>query len=320
MENDKGRARFWCSHPADIEKVMVSIGEEDVVLEIGGALKPFSRADHVVDAIPYHERNRFCVKGWSAKRFSRQTWRCLDVSSEALPFDDGSIDFVFCSHTLSRLRDPIFLCREINRVGKRGFFDFPSKWIECQRNVDGGNIAEYYAGYINHRWLIEESDGRLVFTPKTALATTAVYEKKERIGKFMESPRIWTSSFFWEGGFDFEEKPVYSAKDVLDDLRLYFESFDYSPFEEELARMRRARKLSGEKYDKMLVRAWQHNKSGRFHLAIKFLREILRCEPDNVNAIVLLELSAGGTRAESQSRPDKATRKQPVREREPVLQ
>lgn len=292
MDKPKNDPRFWYSHPADIEKIMESIEQDDVVLDVGGGSQPFSRANHIVDSVPYSEKNLISIKGWSTIHFSRETWTTIDLSSQPLPFEDKSIDYVFCSHTLSRLRDPIFLCGEIARVGRRGFIDFPSKWIECQKNVDAGNLSEYYSGYINHRWLIHTCGDHLVLTPKTPLASIASYEKPERVQKYMNSPRIWSSSFFWESDFTFEEKPLLSAKDALEDLKKYFASFDYSPYKEELRTIRLNQNLNNERHDKMLVQAWQHHKSGKYNLAIQLLRDILRERPDNIDAQALLGVSA----------------------------
>jgi hypothetical protein len=305
MDKAKSDPRFWYSHPADIERVMDSIGDDDVVLEVGGGFQPLSRADYVADSVPYSEKNLISVKGWSTIHFSRETWATIDLSSQPLPFEDNSVDYVFCSHTLSRLRDPIFLCSEIVRVGRRGFVDFPSKWIECQKNVDAGNLSEYYSGYINHRWLIDASVNHLVFTPKTPLSTIVSYEKTQKTRKYMNSPRIWSSSFFWEREFAVEETPVTSAENVLEDLKQYFTSFDYLPYREELKGIRLNQNLNSETHDKMLVQAWQHHKSGKYHLAIQLLRGILHERPDNVDAQALLGVSAGAAAAMSRiERPE----------------
>jgi SAM-dependent methyltransferase len=42
----------------------------------------------------------------------------LDVSSEALPFDDGFFDVVICLETLEHLMNPYFAVTEIRRVLK----------------------------------------------------------------------------------------------------------------------------------------------------------------------------------------------------------
>lgn len=255
-------------------------------------MQPLSRADYVVDSTPYPEKEIVSVKGWSPIQFSKETWITVDLSCDPLPFDDKSVDFVFCSHTLSRLRDPIFLCREMIRVGKRGFIDFPSKWIECQRYVDAGNLSEYYSGYVNSRWLIEAQSNRLIFTPKTTLAGVTTCEEKKKVDKYRKSPRIWSTPFFWSEDFKFDEKPIHSAKDVMEDLKQYFKQYKYTPCNQELKRLSLNHNLNRDRHDKVLVLAWQHYKRGLHNLAIKLLRDLLRERPDNVDAQALLGVSA----------------------------
>jgi len=284
--------RFWYSHPEDIEKVMGSIRDDDLVVDIGGGSQPLSRADYVIDSSPYPEKELVLVKGWSPIQFSKETWITLDMSCEPLPFDDNSVDFVFCSHALSRLRDPIFLCREMIRVGKRGFIDFPSKWIECQRYIDAGNLSEYYSGYVNSRWLIEAYSKRLIFTQKSTLSGVTTCEEKGKVDIYRKSPRIWSTPFFWRGDFKIEERPILSAKDVLEDLKQYFKRYKYTPCDQELKRLRLNNNLNIDRHQKVLVTAWQHYKRGRYNLAIKLLRDLLRERPDNVDAQALLGVSA----------------------------
>jgi ubiquinone/menaquinone biosynthesis C-methylase UbiE len=44
----------------------------------------------------------------------------------ALPFHNKSFDFIYCSHLLEHVDDPIKACAEIMRVGKRGFVETPT--------------------------------------------------------------------------------------------------------------------------------------------------------------------------------------------------
>ena len=40
-----------------------------------------------------------------------------------LPFKDKSMDFVYCSHILEHVDDPEKSCREVCRVGRRGYIE-----------------------------------------------------------------------------------------------------------------------------------------------------------------------------------------------------
>src|SRR4030043_967401 len=106
------------------EEILRRLKEKDIVLEVGGWFRPFKRANWVVDVMPYETRGKGGVDGGVREYFSKQTWIQRDICSrEPLPFKDKEIDFVICSHTLEDVRDPIFLCSEICRIGKRGYIE-----------------------------------------------------------------------------------------------------------------------------------------------------------------------------------------------------
>lgn len=43
-----------------------------------------------------------------------------------IPFKDQSFDFVYCSHVLEHVDDPILACAELMRIGKRGYIETPT--------------------------------------------------------------------------------------------------------------------------------------------------------------------------------------------------
>ncbi|MDA0737398.1 MAG: methyltransferase domain-containing protein [Nitrospirae bacterium] len=80
------------------------------------------------------------------------------------PFEDKKFDFVFCSHTLEDVRDPIWVCQELMRVGKAGYIETPSRIIESMLGVE----RLRYCGYSHHHWLCELTDGGIEFMFKHA--------------------------------------------------------------------------------------------------------------------------------------------------------
>src|SRR3989338_4733877 len=97
------------------------IKSTDQVLDVGGWHAPLNRANFVIDILPYETRNKngaISKDIWPDEFFSKKTFLKLDLcEKKAWQFPNKYFDFVFCVHTLEDLRDPIWVCQEILRVG-----------------------------------------------------------------------------------------------------------------------------------------------------------------------------------------------------------
>jgi ubiquinone/menaquinone biosynthesis C-methylase UbiE len=78
----------------------------------------------------------------------------LRLDIHHLPFSDKSIDFVYCSHVLEHVADPLRACMEIKRVGKQGYIETPTF---CKDVLFG------WAANVGHKWHV------------TAIANTVVF-------------------------------------------------------------------------------------------------------------------------------------------------
>lgn len=87
----------------------------------------------------------------------------LDLDHDRLPYDDGSVDFVYCRHTLEDLANPGHLLAEIQRVAKAGWLETPSPQAELTRGVDASGD---HVGYAHHRWVCYVQDGVFTALPK----------------------------------------------------------------------------------------------------------------------------------------------------------
>jgi methyltransferase family protein len=154
---------------ASRKRILEQLGDDDVVLDIGGAADPFWRADWVIDLIPYESRGVYERRGWIERsepgppeRFSARTWIQRDLCDrEPFPFRDGEIDFVVCSQTLEELRDPVWVCREMVRIGKAGYIEVPSRLEEQSWGVYGE-----FVGWPHHHWLVDVEDRHIEFVFK----------------------------------------------------------------------------------------------------------------------------------------------------------
>ena len=89
------------------------------VLDVGSGGDPFPYATHLVDLYPEPSRHR-------ALELATDGRPCTIADVQDLPFPDCSFDFVYCSHLLEHVDDPIRACRELMRVARRGYIETPA--------------------------------------------------------------------------------------------------------------------------------------------------------------------------------------------------
>ncbi len=144
---------FGANYPAADHEAMVAIlgiRSGDRVLEVGGGGNAFPRADVICDA----------TFGSSAQRNGAPATflpgrRYVECPAERLPFADLSFDWVWCTHVLEHVADPVAACRELARVARRGFVEVPSR------------LSEMVNGNPSHRFIVDRDGDTLVFTPRT---------------------------------------------------------------------------------------------------------------------------------------------------------
>lgn len=123
---------------------LLGIRPRDRVLDLCFRAPPSVRADAVID-FDVADIGPAATAGPADPRVQRS-------SSHTLPFADGAFDFVFCRHALLVVDDPSTLCREMQRVARRGFIEVPRAAFELVSgpdprtqwfwwSVDGGLIA-----------------------------------------------------------------------------------------------------------------------------------------------------------------------------------
>lgn len=163
------------------------INPTDKVLDVGAAYQPFERANVFIDVI------RNVEKG--------SQWVCWDICdhNKPWPFKNKEFDFVVCAQTLEDVRDPLWVCEEMQRVGKRGFIETPSRFYEQTEGLDKPGLS----GACHHRWIVTASGSALTFTMKNH----NIHLKKYQIRRpwFCKYPYLkpkWEMlTFYWENNF-----------------------------------------------------------------------------------------------------------------------
>ncbi len=204
---------------ASRERLLELLGSDDVVLDIGGWADPFERADWVIDVMPYETRGLYQRRGWGSarqgesERFTEQTWIQRDLCDrEPYPFADNSIDFVICSHTLEDVRDPLWICSEMDRIAKRGYIETPSRLEEQTMGVVGP-----FVGWSHHHWLVDMTDEEIVFVakPHSIHGWSDFYFPKGFTDLLSQEERV--QSLLWEGSFSYRERILYGQDNDLHD-------------------------------------------------------------------------------------------------------
>lgn len=137
-----------------IKHVDFAIRETDVVLDVGSGGYPFPPASVLVDRFIEPTRHR-------DHALQRHGKPLVLGDVEALPFGDKQFDFVYCSHLLEHVDDPIRACCELMRVGRRGYIETPTR---------GKDILFSWANEM-HRWHLVAIASNLCFfeyTPREA--------------------------------------------------------------------------------------------------------------------------------------------------------
>jgi hypothetical protein len=194
----------------------VKAPDEGLVLDVGGWAKPLGRADWVIDLEPYETRGLYGQADATQERFTKDTWVQRDVCDrEPWPFADGRFDYAVCTHTLEDLRDPIWVCREIQRVARAGYVEVPAVVEDLTWGIQGP-----WVGWSHHRWLCLPEDGGLTFVHKPHLLCAE--GRHLPAGTCDElAPEERVTGVYWEGELPTRERVFLGAGEFdpwLEDL------------------------------------------------------------------------------------------------------
>lgn len=195
-----------------ILETLDSLSKEVKVLDVGGASGPFSRADYMIDIVPYEEIHWGHAKGNDPIHLNKEKYIRHDICSrEPWPFKDKEFDFSLCSHVLEDIRDPLWVCSEIIRVSKAGYIEIPSRLYETTFGVEAKNLA----GAAHHRWLVDlDKDNSLRFTFKHMYAhSRAVNKNRITYNKYNEDMYL---KIEWVDSFNFYENWMNSGKEIFE--------------------------------------------------------------------------------------------------------
>ena len=196
--------------PESRRRILDEVEERDLVLDVGGWASPLSRADWVIDLMPFGTRGLYGASDPEPERFSESSWVERDICEKTpWPFADDQFDFAICSHTLEDVRDPIWVCAELNRVAKAGYIEVPARVEEQTRGVHGP-----WVGWSHHHWLvdIEETEIQFVLKPHLLHGRPEFCINLEWTEGLPAAERV--SRMFWEGAFAYKERVFYEPDEL----------------------------------------------------------------------------------------------------------
>ena len=146
--------------PASAAAITARLADDALVLDVGGAARPFARADWILDLAPYEARGQL---GWDGprteERFGPGSWVRRDICDRTpWPFRDRQFDFAVCSHTLEDVRDPVWVASELQRVARAGYVEVPALREELTYGIQGP-----WVGWGHHHWLVRDGQPGLEF-------------------------------------------------------------------------------------------------------------------------------------------------------------
>jgi ubiquinone/menaquinone biosynthesis C-methylase UbiE len=129
----------------------------DKVLDVGSGNMPFPLATHLADITLTDDKY-----GRAGCPFRYLDGKAVhECNIENLPFDDKYFEFVYCSHVLEHVDNPEKACRELIRVGRRGYIETPTGAKDLIFNT---------AKESNHLWMVDCINGNIMnfheYTPK----------------------------------------------------------------------------------------------------------------------------------------------------------
>lgn len=110
-----------------------SIRERDRVLEIGPGGNPYPRANVFLEKRFVHEHEAEAQRAYAPPLHTDK--KVVYYTGDTFPFKDKEFDYVICSHVLEHVPDVDLFLKEVSRVGKRGYLEYPVIYYDYLFNI-----------------------------------------------------------------------------------------------------------------------------------------------------------------------------------------
>lgn len=135
---------------------IVSIKPTDKVLEIGPGATPYFRSDVFLEKRYESEADLVAQSGRVGLLQTDKPVVLYDGGG--FPFSDKEFDYVICSHVLEHVENADLFLKEIQRVGIKGYLEYPTIYYDYIYNIPEHTLFLLYKnGVIN--WMTKEESG-----------------------------------------------------------------------------------------------------------------------------------------------------------------
>jgi len=166
------------------------------VLDLGSGGHPFPYATVLVDRYLAPTNHRT-----DALKTGGKPLVVADI--DHLPFGDQAFDYIYCSHLLEHVADPIAACRELMRIGKRGYIETPTLAKDMLFGWAKGMHRWHVVGVARTLCFYEYSD-RQAAGLRSSAWSDLIYARwwHPLQDAFEENQDIFNVVLEWSGGFD----------------------------------------------------------------------------------------------------------------------
>ncbi len=113
---------------------ILSINEDDRVLEIGPGSKPHPRSDILLELNYKDNEERIAQFGCNQSLTTDK--QILFYDGNKFPFKNKEFDYIICSHVLEHVDNVELFISELQRVGKKGYLEFPTVYYDYIFNFE----------------------------------------------------------------------------------------------------------------------------------------------------------------------------------------
>ncbi|NNE32933.1 MAG: methyltransferase domain-containing protein [Winogradskyella sp.] len=190
-----------------------SIKPKDKVLEIGPGATPHIRSDIFLELNYDNEYERVAQSGHVGILKSDKPIIYYDGGD--FPFKDNEFDYVICSHVLEHVDNADAFIKEVARVGKKGYLEFPTIYYD------------YIYNFKEHKLFLLEKDGVINWMTKNEsglnkfAAVQSFFNKTCKLGYYDTIDNF--KNYFFQG-FEWVDKIKTQRIDNLDALTYNIEA------------------------------------------------------------------------------------------------